>query len=214
MVSFSGIDSSGKTTQINMLYDYCVKNGIRVKKIWGKARGTPGVMLVKSIVRRDRKMNFEQKMSYREQIYKSTVKKKLLLIASILDLCWYFGIYYRFLDFFNTVLICDRYIWDTYVELKTEFSGIEIDRWPLWKFAVSVSPKPETSFVFAITAEESLKRDAEKNDATPDSLNIKKAKISMYMDLMEEGKWTNVMDGLKPIDEIHKSILEVLRIEN
>lgn len=214
MVSFSGIDSSGKTTQINLLYEYCLKNGIKVKKIWGKARGTPGVLLIKNIVRKDKKMNFEEKMLYREQIYKSSFKKKLLLIASILDLYWYFGIYYRLLDSLNTVLICDRYIWDTYVELKTEFSDTDIDKWLIWKIAVLVSPKPELSFIFTIPAEESLKRDVQKNDPTVDSLKIKRNKIDLYMNLINKGKWTNVIDGLKPIDEIHKNILEVLNIEN
>jgi hypothetical protein len=65
------------------------KNNIKAKKVWGKARGTPGVEFIKKLVRRDKSMSFGKKMEYRAQIYKSFKKKRLLLIASILDLYWY-----------------------------------------------------------------------------------------------------------------------------
>jgi dTMP kinase len=214
IVSFSGIDSSGKSTQIDMLYEYCVRNNIKTKKIWGKARGTPGVLFIKKLVRRDKKMSFEDKMEYREQIYKNSKKKRLLLVASLFDLCWYFGIYYRLLSLYNKILICDRYIWDTYVEVKNEFSDIDIDKWFIWKLVILVSPKPKVSFMFAIPAEESIRRDIQKKDLTVDSLELKHQKINKYMDLVNQDKWTNIMDGLTPVGVIHKNILEVLKLEN
>lgn len=55
IVSFSGIDSAGKTTQIDLLYKYFEEHHIKAKKIWSKARGTPGVLLLKQLVRRDKK---------------------------------------------------------------------------------------------------------------------------------------------------------------
>lgn len=214
LISFSGIDSSGKSTQIELLFKYCVQNNIKVKKIWGKARGTPGVEFIKKLVRKDRKMSFEEKMEYREKIYKSSKKKKLLLIASILDLYWYFGIYYRLLNAFNKILICDRYIWDTYVEVKNGFSDIDIDKWFIWKLAVFISPKPKKSLMFVIPAQESLKRDIQKKDLSVDSLELKNKKINLYLDLIKQDKWETIIDGMKPINEIHKDVLEVLGLEN
>ena len=61
IIAFSGIDSSGKTTQIDIFECECKNRGLRVGKIWGKGRGTPGVMLIKGIVRGDRGMSAEQK---------------------------------------------------------------------------------------------------------------------------------------------------------
>lgn len=214
IISFSGIDSAGKSTQIELLYNYYKQNNIKVNKIWGKARGTPGVLLIKNLIRRDRKMNFKQQMAYRERVYKNPIKKKFLLFASILDLYWYFGIYYRLLDLFYEILICDRYIWDTYIEIKTEFSDINIDKWFIWKIAIFLSPKPKLSFMFTLPAEESIKRDVQKNALTVDSLKMKKEKIDLYMDLVNQGKWTNVMDGLISIGAIHRNILEILKLEN
>jgi thymidylate kinase len=214
LISFSGIDSSGKSTQIDLLYKYCLQNNIKVKKVWGKARGTPGVLFIKNLVRKDKNMNFEEQLEYREQIYKSSGKKRLLLFASILDLCWYFGLYYRILNLFNKVLICDRYIWDTYIEIKTEFPDIDVDKWFIWKFAKLISPKPRVSFMFVIPADVSISRDIQKQELAVDSLELKVKKIELYLSLMNNKNWTNVMDGMQPIEEIHKEVLGVLRLEN
>ena len=213
IISFSGIDSSGKTTQISLLTSYFQNQGTNVRTVWGKARGTPGVLFIKDLVRGDKNKNFEEKIAYRNLIYQSPVKRKLLLIASILDLWWYFGIYYRLLHLKHAVLICDRYVWDTYVEIKTEFSSISIDRWIIWKIAVILFPRPDISFFLNLPANESLKRDVKKHENTLsiDTLSRKKNKINLYLNLIENNKWTNIIDGLKPIDAIHRSILEALK---
>ena len=124
VVSFSGIDGAGKTTQITLLEQYCTKNRIQYTKKWSKARGTPGIMFLKNIVRRDKKMDTQGQLEYREKVYKTGWKRKFLLTVSLLDLCWYWGIYFRVLRKKCPLLILDRYIWDTYVEVSTEF-GID-----------------------------------------------------------------------------------------
>ena len=115
IVSFSGIDSSGKTTQLKLLVKYCDENDIKCRWIWGKARGTPGVEYLKKIFRRDKYMTIDKKMEYRELFYKSSIKRKILLTISLLDLCWYFGIYYNILKYKYQILILDRFVWDTYI---------------------------------------------------------------------------------------------------
>lgn len=212
IVSFSGIDSAGKTTQIEMLLRYCDENNIRAKRLWGKARGTPGVEFLKSLVRRDRKMSKEEKQEYRAEFFQNMKKKRFLLIMSLLDLLWYFGIYYRIESLFHKVTILDRYVWDTYIEVSTEFTGIHFKNWLLWKMVVWLSPKPRHSFLFVIPAEESLRRDIQKNDLTVDALELKQAKIDLYMQLKDEEKWTHVMDGMKSREELHQSVLKLLGI--
>lgn len=212
LVSFSGIDSAGKTTQIEMLLAYCKENHIRAKRLWGKARGTPGVVFLKSLVRRDRKMSQAEKLEYRADFFQSTKKKRFLLVASLLDLLWYFGIYYRIENLFHKITILDRYMWDTFIEVKTEFTGIEFENWLLWKLVVAVSPNPKHSFLFVIPAEESLRRDIQKGDLTVDNMELKKEKIALYMQLKDEGKWKYIMDGMKSREELHESVRALLKI--
>lgn len=210
IVSFSGIDSAGKTTQINLLCNYCQNQEIKVKRVWSKARGTPGVLWLKELIRKDKAMNESEKLQYRKEVFNNPQKKRLLYIASMLDLCWYWGIYLRILNVVNSVVICDRYLWDTYVELHKDFKGINVENSFLWKIVQFLAPKPQKSFVFIIPAEISLERDKQKNAAGIESINIKKDKINMYIRLISENCWTNVMDGMKTIEELHNQILDEL----
>lgn len=208
IVSFSGIDSAGKTTQIDRLMDYCKKNKIGVKKIWSKARGTPGVIFLKSLFRKDKKMDEEEKKEYRKNVFQNPKKQKLLYVASMLDLCWYWGIYYRVVGWFKKILICDRYLWDTYVELQQDFPCIKVDKSWLWKTVKFLAPKPKVSFVFVIPAEISLARDHQKNAAGIEDIAIKEKKIATYMSCVEKGCWTHVMDGMDTIENLHAQVLK------
>lgn len=210
IIVFSGIDSSGKTTQIDIFEKECKRRKLRVRKIWGKGRGTPGVMLIKGIVRGDRGMSAEQKKEYRAKVYKNSKKRRLLLTASILDLWWYFGIWYRLLNMFNNVLICDRYLWDTYIDFQSEFPEFDIDNWRIWKIATFLAPKPKHSFMFYISAEESYRRDQQKGDLTLDPIEVKVAKVDKYMKQMNSGKWEVIIDGTRERESISMQVKETV----
>lgn len=213
IISFSGIDSAGKTTQIELLCQYCDENGIKYKKVWSKARGTPGVVWLKELVRKDKKMNEKEKAEYRAAVFNNSKKKMLLYIASMIDLCWYWGVYYRILNMTNKLVICDRYLWDTYVEIKEkEFSTIDIDNSFFWRLVKMITPIPKKSFVFIIPPEESLRRDRCKNAAGIESIEIKQKKIDCYMNCIENNCWTNVMDGMRSVDELYADVLKIIGI--
>ena len=213
IISFSGIDSAGKTTQIELLYDYCKENRISCRKVWSKARGTPGVILIKEIVRKDKKLDASEKAEYRKEVFQNPKKQKLLYIASMMDLCWYWGIYYRILGVTYKYLICDRYLWDTYVEIKQDFKDIDIDKSKLWRIVKFLSPKPRHSFVFVIPPEVSLERDKQKNAAGIEDIERKKKKIDTYLYCVSQNCWSNVMNGLNSIEELHESVLNVLGLD-
>lgn len=212
IVSFSGIDSAGKTTQIDLLYRYCKEHRISIKKVWSKARGTPGVMFIKELVRKDRYMDTSGKAEYRAEVFANHKKKRLLLIASLLDLLWYWGLYYRLLTLFYKVVLFDRYIWDSLVEMKQDFEGIDFENWFLWKLVKFVAPNPKHSFLFVIPSEVSVARDIAKNDPTIEDIELKRAKIDRYLALRDEGKWNHVIDGLRTIEDIHEEIKATLGV--
>lgn len=204
MYTFSGIDSSGKTTQIDMLIQYCKDNNIEVYKRWSKGRATPGVLWLKKVFSKDtgKDLNREEILEHREANWNNPKKKYLLLVASILDLWWFWGIHYRILDRNHKVFICDRYLWDTYIDFKTEFSEYNVDKWLIWKIAVFLAPKPKHSFMFYITAEESFRRDNDKGDPDRDELERKREKVKKYEILMEQGKWDTIVSGMQTREEM------------
>lgn len=214
IIAFSGIDSAGKTTQIDKLTEYLNAHQVKNVKKWSKARGTPGVEILKSLVRKETPNTDEAKIAARKEIYKSTKKQTILYIVSLLDLCWYWGLYFRWLNKTHKYLICDRYLWDTYVEMKHDFYSIDIDHSFLWKMVKFCAPKPKVSFVFIIPAELSLSRDLQKGSDGTEDIEIKRSKIGVYMSLVEQKKWNNVMDGTKTREVLHKEVLNIIGIGN
>ncbi len=213
VVSFSGIDGAGKTTQITRLEAYCTQHNICYTKKWSKARGTPGIMFLKNLVRRDKKMDTEAKLEYREQVYKNGWKRKVLLTASLLDLCWYWGIYFRILRRKCPLLILDRYIWDTYVEVSTEFGIENLKDRLLWKLVKAVAMKPDKGIILTIPAEESLRRDMLKGEITTDSLEFKKNKIGIYTMLMEQNCWNVVLDATATVEQTFAEICQAIGLQ-
>lgn len=202
MYTFSGIDSSGKTTQIELLIKYCKENNIDVYKRWSKGRATPGVLWLKSIFNKEKSEKREDILEHREANWQNPKKKFVLLVVSILDLWWFWGIYYRILNHKHEIFICDRYLWDTYIDFQTEFSEYKVDKWLIWKIAVALAPKPDHSFMFFITAEESFRRDNDKGDPDRDELERKIEKVEKYKRMMAKHKWDTIIDGTKTREEI------------
>ena len=212
MYTFSGIDSSGKTTQIELLIQYCNNNNIDVYERWSKGRATPGVLWLKKVFSKDtgKTLSREEILEHREENWSNPKKKYLLLVCSIIDLWWFWGIYYRILNRKHELFICDRYLWDTYIDFKTEFPEYNIDKWIIWKIAMMLSPKPKHSFMFYITADESFKRDNDKGDPDRDELSRKKEKVSKYEVLMKQGKWDTIISGMQTREEMFEMVKKVI----
>lgn len=206
IVSFSGIDSCGKGTQINLLKDYLQNRKFKTNVIWARGTWTPGVELIKKIVRRDKGFSEDEKEEYRKQARTNPSSAKLILILSIIDLIWYFGVWYRVQNFLHKVLICDRYIWDTYVDFKVNFSDFNFEHWTIWKILVLVTPKPDISVLLVITAEESYRRGVIKEEFFMESIEVKRQKVNVYDLLIQQGKWNSAIDATSPIDSVFKII--------
>lgn len=214
MIAFSGIDCSGKSTQIEIVVKYLEKVGKKPRVIWSRGGYTPWIEAFKTMIRPDKNYSKEEKEAYRASISASGRKSKLLLWASICDLIRYYGIVFRLIELRGTTIVCDRYIWDTYIDFKIKYPGIDFENWAVWKLLMLTYKKPKQSFIFTIPAEESVRRSALKDDPHPEPIETRIKRIELYLELINDNKWGYVIDARNCIQEVSKQIMIVLEGHN
>lgn len=210
MISFSGIDCSGKSTQLEIVKKYYEEKGVKCKVIWSRGGYTPWVEKVKTILRKDKKYNQEQKDEYRAEFNQNLKKQKLLLWASIADLIRYYGIVYRFIELSGTLILCDRYIWDTYIDFKLKYPKLQFEKWFIWKIMLKTIKKPKHSIIFTIPVEVSMKRSIEKNDPHSEPYEVRMERIHKYEEQIALNRWQYVIDAQVPIKEVTAKVMKII----
>lgn len=209
MIVFSGLDGAGKSTQINLLTDAYAKTGITSIIFWSRGGYSPGMMLLKSLFIKKKKIEeCDDASIINQKKFSNTIIRKTWLFLSILDLIYFYGVYVRLKELFGVKVICDRYIFDTSIDFKLNFPQEKVDKWLIWKFLKIIALKPKKHFVITISIEESTKRSKLKNEPFPDSIDVLKKRLNQYIKFISYNLSAIHIDGSKSIDSINKIILE------
>ena len=211
-IAFSGLDGSGKSTQISKVVNYYLKKNFKVKVVWSRGGYTPIFNVLKNILRKPGR-NVIPPPGVSKQRDKTFGKKwvrVLWLNIALIDMILFYCLYFRLLKMLGYTIVADRYLWDTYIDFKLKFSEENFEKTILWKILVQLSPAPDYSIILTIPSEESLRRSNLKHEPFSENLFQRKERLTHYQDLIEKGKWDFIIDGLQPIDEVWSNIRQKL----
>ncbi len=210
LISFSGLDCAGKTTQIELLSTYYQERGFRVVKKWSRIGYTPVLEHLKNFFRT--KKDIEESSKPREiGLNEKTRGGKLLLYLSIIDITFYYGLYFRLISSKkDTILICDRYLWDSYIDLLLKYRDIAFHNTLFWKSLVLFATKPNCSFVLTITPEESMRRSELKVEPFPESKERREMRLLLYQEMINQGKWQYEIDCMRPVEAIQEELRRII----
>ena len=209
LIEFSGLDCAGKSTQIDLLKQYLEDKGLKVRVVWSRGGYTPGVETLKRIVRGGKVKKVEEQTAEERnaKVAREPQGGKLLLWLSIADLVRYWGFTFKRWSKGNNVLLCDRYLGDTYIDFQLKYKGANFENWTIWKILKRVYRKPDVSFVLTITPEESIRRSELKFEPFPESEEKRKLRLNKYLEEIRNGRWQHVIDCMRPIEEIQADII-------
>lgn len=208
LISFSGLDCSGKSTQINLLRDYLQGKGYPVEEIWSRGGYTPGIERMKNLLRGGKRIT-PTELTEEERHAKVAAEPrggKLLLWISIFDLALYWGWSFKRKSKGHHVLICDRYYWDTYIDFSLKYPNIRFDNWLVWKLMTACYRKPDVALVLTVTPEESIRRSNLKFEPFPESQEKREARLNRYVQEIKNGRWQYEIDCMRPIEPIQEEI--------
>ncbi|AKF25186.1 hypothetical protein YH65_07110 [Sulfurovum lithotrophicum] len=211
LITISGLDGAGKTTQIDLMTEYLNKKNISVKYIWSRGGYTPGFLLLKDIIRKlaGKKVPSAGRTSEREKKLKNPKIAKLWLTIAIIDLFFLYAVYFRLLMLFGRTIIADRYIWDTLIDFRLNFENINVEKMFLWKVLVFCAPVPDVPLYLDIPLDISVDRLSRKDEPFPDSKETLSNRLDNYKELNEQAKWKSI-DAMQPIEKVHSDIVKEL----
>ncbi len=212
MIAFSGIDCSGKSTQIALLSQELSEKNRKHTVIWSRGGYTPGIECVKKMIRGGKEISKEDHITQSAAVNENPRKRRLLFLAALMDLWLYYSIVLRVKELTGTLVICDRYIWDTYIDFKMKYPEYDFENGFWWRLTLMTMIKPKVSFVLFIPAEESMRRSDLKFEPFPEPVETRNQRIGWYVREVENGRWQHRIDATKSIDEVYQQIREKISI--
>ena len=208
LIVFSGLDGAGKSTQIGLLMDRLHQIGRKHRYIWTRGGYTPLFERLKIVLRGFTKQSLPPsgQSSRRTQIIAHPLIRRLWLMLAMLDLMRVYGILLRWWRWRGQIVICDRYLWDTWVDFRLNFPQECVDRWGLWRFLSWITPKPDTAFLLLLPVVESVRRSDLKGEPFRDSPEVLAQRLAHYQSLAaEHGIW-HILDGQRSIPDLEAEI--------
>ncbi|NBK98440.1 MAG: hypothetical protein EOM50_10530 [Erysipelotrichia bacterium] len=212
MITFSGLDCAGKSTQIELIKKYLDSKSVKSRVIWSRGGYTSWVEGIKNLVRKDKNFTQREKTEFRREISQNSKKMKLLLLASIWDLVRYYGIVFRLIEASGLLILCDRYIWDTYIDFKIKYPQFDFERWLSWRILMKLIKKPDFSIIFFIPIDVSMQRSIEKNDPHSETKYLRMKRLKLYEIEISKNRWSNVIDGQLPIEVVTEKVKGIINL--
>lgn len=193
LISISGVDGSGKTTYVEILYDILVFCEFRTRCAWSRVGSSAFLKPFSKIAKIFHSLkkgkplskyseNFEESRVRRKDLFgKSSAIRTLGLITLLIEVLWQYSFKVTLPLFFKKVVICDRYIYDTLVDITTRY-GVNlksIEGKLFTRILTALTPKPDIAYCLFIPLEDACSR----REIDIIESNLIKDQIILYKDI-------------------------------
>lgn len=207
VIAFSGMDCSGKSTQIGRLRSKLEARNEAVSVLWHRPGYSSGLDRLRGAVRRLRPSALPtlHSPSDRERVFGRPWVRRLWAAAAVADMAWHYGVHVRRAAVRSTV-ICDRYTYDGLVDLSLRFPELGVPNWHLSRWMLRVVPKPTLHFALVVSRETLEKRAAAKNEPFPDTLGVREKRFARYEEWTGTDRGVRVIDAGRTEEEVFQEI--------
>lgn len=207
-IYFSGLDCSGKSTQIEILKKKFENDNLKVLIFWSRGGYTPGFQKLKDILRMfsGNELPKPGNSPKRDKALSNPIVRRVWLSIAMIDLFYYYVIYLRVKYLFGYNIICDRHLLDTNIDFKLAYPQSNTDKWILWKLIKFFAMKPDFHFVSTIPVKESVIRSKFKFEPFPDSPETLEKRLDLYNVGLKNDEKLFFIDGMRDLNEIKEQI--------
>jgi thymidylate kinase len=212
VVTFSGVDGSGKTTQTYLLIDCIRQLGGSAARVWSRVGHTSLCRAVKNMFARvlGRQSARPAYSTGRPFVFANSWCARLWVAFSLLDLIRIYCVNIRLFRLTGKSQICDRYLWDALADLRLIYPSMSVERWWLWRLLARTAVEPDAAFLLELPLEEVMRRSRIEQEQYRDPPDVVKRRFRAY-ELAPSFACFAVLDGLKPPELLHLDVLKRLR---
>ncbi len=208
LICIIGPDGTGKSTQVNLLIYSLREKGINYEYRWLRFHhlfSLPILVLARLMGLSEVKtLENGDKIGY-HYFYKSKIISQLYSLLLFLDTVIFTIVkVYIPLKVLNKNIVCDRFIYDTLIDLMVSTRNFDLYRSTTGKRFLSVLPKNSGSLM--LIADENTLRDRREDIKYDMNLNLK---INLYKKLAQKYKIPVINSNL-PVNEVNMQILELI----
>ena len=205
VIIFSGLDCSGKSTQIKFLSNYLNLKNKKYFIFWSRGGYTPNIVRFKNFIRFLFKSYLPPvgNSPRRDKLlYNTSLIKKIWINLAIIDLLFFYSIFLRYKKLIVYNIICDRFIYDNKLNLEIEFTDYNISINLFWIFLKKIAIKYDFYFISVIPVTLAIQRSKNKYEPYPDTPEVLEIRKNKYLDYCKKNRDTIFIDGTKDINDI------------
>jgi thymidylate kinase len=210
VVAFSGVDCSGKSTQISVLIEKLRQRGEKPFYIRLRIGYTPLFCALKNALRRllGQRIIPQGPSPQRDRSLSSGWKRGLWLHLAFADMAFETAVRIRVLRLLGHKVVCDRYIEDSEMDLIMYF-GERTAQLPAWKVVKAIAVTPDVRILLDLPFEEALRRSILKNEPFPDPEETRRRRAGHYEKLKQQSDYC-IVDARMSIAEISAVICSLV----
>lgn len=209
LICISGPDGTGKSTQVTLLIDSLEKAGYHYEYRWMRFHhlfslpvlGLARFLGLSEVVTLDNGQKIGYHYFQKSKIFPGLYKATMLIDTLIFTMCKV-SIPIKLL---NKRLVCDRFIYDTIIDLMISTGDHQIYKSRTGKFLLTLIPD-QSSIIILLAADDHLI--GRREDLAHDK--ILEQKIKFYSTVSDKFN-TPVIDASLPVEEVQGKIWEVIQ---
>lgn len=213
LICIIGPDGTGKTTQAKMLIKYLKEKGLEYEYRWMRFHhfiSLPVLGLARILgLTEVRTLPNGKKIGY-HHFYKSKLISAIYPLTLYMDtlLATIFKLYVP-LKVQKKRIICDRFIYDTLVDLAIDLDNLEIMNSKIAKKFLKLVPR-DCLTILLLTSYKKIK---ERREDLKFDKSLKK-RIEIYKEISKRFPQIRIIDASLDIESVHKQILDIVVSNN
>lgn len=207
IVTLSGVDCAGKSTQLVHITRLLSQHGIAPKTMWYRPGYGPELDALRRTVREFRPgvLPAPGQTADRTRLFRRPMVARTWFAIALVDTLLQFAAKARVRRLCGEVVVCDRYIEDALIDLSLGFPEIAANRARVLAVLRSMCPRPDLQILLMLEEPEVIERAARKREPFPDSEQVRRKRYQAYAKLARRGRML-VVDGGAPISDVTGAI--------